>query len=98
MDNPAIVYIPPVKNNIIYFVSEPKAGIQAAFQPVTSRLLRERDMGQVTIFFAVRTLMLLLYTAISFMHLENLVLNPRDHLTMLSIEYLTCTHTAHTHL
>ena len=32
MDNPAIVYIPPVKNNIIYFVSdEPKAGIQAAF-------------------------------------------------------------------
>ena len=39
--------------------------------------------------------MLLLYTAISFMHLENLVLNPRNHLTMLSIEYLTCTHCTH---
>ena len=34
--------------------------------------------------------MLLLYRAISFMHLENLVLNPGDHLTILSIEYLTC--------
>ena len=32
MDHPAIVYIPPVKNNISYFVSDkPKAGIQAAF-------------------------------------------------------------------
>ena len=51
MDNPAIVYIPSVKNNIIYFVSDkPKASIQAAFQPVTSRLLRERDMGRVIIF------------------------------------------------
>ena len=41
MDNPAIVYVPPVKNKIIYFVSDkPKAGVQAAFQPVTSRLLK----------------------------------------------------------
>ena len=39
MDNPAIVYIPPAKNNIIYFVSDkPKARIQATFQPVTPRL------------------------------------------------------------
>ncbi len=51
MQNPAIVYIPPVKNNIKYLVSDkPKEGIQAAFQPIVERLLRERDMGRVIIF------------------------------------------------
>jgi len=50
MQNSAIVYIPPVKN-IIYCVSDkPKEGIQAAYQPIAARLLREREMGRVIIF------------------------------------------------
>lgn len=51
MQNPAIVYIPPVKNNITYVVSDkPKEGIQTAFQSVAVRLMTERDMGRVIIF------------------------------------------------
>lgn len=51
MRNPAIIYIPPIKSNITYFVSKkPKEGIQAAFKPIVTRLLRERDMGRIIIF------------------------------------------------
>ena len=98
MDNPAIVYIPPVKNNIIYFASDkPKAGIQAAFQPVTSRLLRERDMGRVIIFCRLYPDAIAIHSC--FLHaLGESCTEPRGSLTILSIEYLTCTHTAHTHL
>lgn len=51
MQNPAIVYVPPVWNNITYFVADkPKAGISATFQPIAERLIRERNMGRMIIF------------------------------------------------
>ncbi len=51
MKNPAIVYAPPIKNNIIFFVSEkPKGGIPEVFQPIAAKLAKERDMGRVIIF------------------------------------------------
>jgi len=40
--NPVIVYVPPIKNNIIICVSDQlKEGIQTAFQPIAARLIRE---------------------------------------------------------
>lgn len=52
MQDPAIIYIPPVKNNIAYFVADkPKSGISAAFSPIVEKLIRERDkMDRLIIF------------------------------------------------
>ena len=46
MQDPAIVYSPPVKKNITYFVRDkPKEGIPAAFNPIVERLITQRNMG-----------------------------------------------------
>lgn len=51
MQNPVIIYIPPVKNNIAYYVEDkPREGIRVAFKPIVDRLIRERNMGRVIIF------------------------------------------------
>ena len=51
MQDPAIVYSPPVKKNITYFVRDkPKEGIPAAFNPIVERLITQRNMGRVIIF------------------------------------------------
>ena len=48
MQDPAIVYSPPVKKNITYFVRDkPKEGIPAAFNPIVERLITQRNMGRV---------------------------------------------------
>lgn len=51
MNNPAIVYSPPINNNIIHFISDkPKGGISEAFQPIAAKLTKEREMGRVIVF------------------------------------------------
>ena len=51
MQKPAIVYLPPVKDNITYLVMDkPKAGISAAFQPISEALLNNREIGRILIF------------------------------------------------
>ena len=51
MQKPAIVYLPPVKDNITYLVMDkPKAGILAAFQPISEALLNNREIGRILIF------------------------------------------------
>ena len=51
MHNPAIVYVPPFKGNIMYFVLDKrKDGIYEEFQPIIIRLIIDRNMGRVTIF------------------------------------------------
>ena len=40
MQDTAIVYVPPLKNNVIYFVTDkPIGGISEAFQPIVDRLI-----------------------------------------------------------
>ena len=50
MRNPAIVYVPPFKGNIIYFVLDKPKGIHEAFRPIVTRLITDRNMGRVIIF------------------------------------------------
>ena len=51
MQDPAIVYSPPVKKNIAYFVhNKSKEGIPPAFNPIVERLITQRNMGRVIIF------------------------------------------------
>jgi hypothetical protein len=51
MQKPAVVYIPPVKSNIAYYVMDkPNGGIQMAFQPVVDKLINDRNMGRMIIF------------------------------------------------
>ena len=51
MQDTAIVYVPPLNNNIIYFVTDkPIGGISEAFQPIVDRLIRERTMDRIIIF------------------------------------------------
>ena len=51
MQKPAIVYLPPVKDNITYLVMDKsKAGISAAFQPISEALLNNREIGRILIF------------------------------------------------
>ena len=51
MQKPAIVYLPLVKDNITYLVMDkPKAGISAAFQPISEALLNNREFGRILIF------------------------------------------------
>ncbi len=47
MHDPAIIYVPPIKNNI---TSQETSDICAAFQPIAVRLLKERYMNRVIIF------------------------------------------------
>ena len=51
MQDTSIVYVPPLKNNIIYFVTDkPRGGISEAFQPIVDRLICERTMDRIIIF------------------------------------------------
>lgn len=51
MKTPAIVYVPPVKDNITYHVyDKPKGGIPAAFMPIVKGLLCNKNMGRIIIF------------------------------------------------
>lgn len=51
MQTPAIVYLSPEKDNIIYFVCEkPQGGISAAFKPIAMKLMEDRNMGRIIIF------------------------------------------------
>ena len=51
MQGTAIVYVPPLKKNITYFVADkPIGGISEAFQPIVDRLKRERTMNRIIIF------------------------------------------------
>lgn len=52
MQKPAIVYVPPVKGNIVYYVADkPLGGIAAAFKPISDALLLNAgSMGRILIF------------------------------------------------
>ena len=51
MQNTAVVYVPPLKHNIAYFVADkPIGGISEAFQPIVDRLKRERTMNRIIVF------------------------------------------------
>ena len=51
MQDTAIVYVPPLKNNTIYFVTDkPRGGISEAFQPIVDRLMCELTMDRIIIF------------------------------------------------
>ena len=51
MQTPSIVYVPPVKGNVIYNVfDKPKGGIPAAFSPIVDALRQNRNMGRILIF------------------------------------------------
>ena len=51
MQGTAVVYVPPLKKNITYFVADkPIGGISEAFQPIVDRLKRERTMNRIIIF------------------------------------------------
>ena len=51
MQDPAIIYIPPVRNNITYFVANrPKGGIPVFFQPIVQKIKEDRNMGRIIIF------------------------------------------------
>ncbi len=51
MNNPAIVYAPPIKNNIFFFcIGKAKGWYSWVFQPIAAKLAKERDMGRVIIF------------------------------------------------
>lgn len=51
MQKPAIVYIPPVKNNIAYYVcNKPAAGIAESFNPIVEELKVNRNLGRIIIF------------------------------------------------
>ena len=47
MQDTVIVYSPPVKKNITYFVQDkPKEGIPVAFNPIVERLITQRNTGR----------------------------------------------------
>ena len=51
MQNITVVYIPPLKHNIAYFVADKPIGdISEAFQPIVDRLKREHTMNRIIIF------------------------------------------------
>ncbi len=51
MQKPAVIYVPPVKSNIAYYVMDkPKDGIHVAFQPIVDKLIDDRNMGRIIIF------------------------------------------------
>lgn len=51
MQAPANIYVPPVRNNIMYFVADkPKGGIEVAFQHIVEKLKKDRNMGRIIIF------------------------------------------------
>lgn len=51
MKKPCIIYVPPVKGNIYYAVTEePEGGIREAFQPIVDYLISDRNMGRMIIF------------------------------------------------
>lgn len=51
MEKPVVVYVPPVKKNITYYVgNKPKDGIAAAFQPISQALLQQKRIGKILIF------------------------------------------------
>ena len=52
MRNPAIVYMSPLKNNIIFYVvNKPKEGIEPAFKPIVQRLIvNNSNTGRIIIF------------------------------------------------
>ena len=48
---PAVIYVPPLRNNITYFVGDkPKGGIGGVFQPIVEKLKLERNMGRIIMF------------------------------------------------
>ena len=53
MQKPSIIYLPPVKHNLVFGVYEkPKGGISVAFEPVVSNLKQDRNMGRIIIFLS----------------------------------------------
>lgn len=51
MQNPAIVYVPPVKKNMVYFVAnKPKGGLGLVFKPIVEKLKEDTNMGRIIIF------------------------------------------------
>ena len=55
LDNTHIVYVPPVKHNIAYYVAEkPSGGIPEVFGTLVKRIKEDEDIGRIII-FAART-------------------------------------------
>lgn len=51
MQAPAIIYVPPVRSNILYMVKDkPEGGIDEFFKPMVENLKVQRCMGRVIIF------------------------------------------------
>ena len=51
MQKPAIVHVPPAKDNITYFVvDKPQNGIATAFHRISKALVKERTMGRIIVF------------------------------------------------
>ena len=50
MESPAIIYIPPVRNNVMYYVANKPRGIDGAFRPIIDRLKYDRNIGRIIIF------------------------------------------------
>ena len=98
MQDTSIVYVPPLKNNIIYFVTDkPRGGISEAFQPIVDRLICERTW--IELLYFVDCMMRSLVFIISFKgHLGNISHNLRGLPTTLNIEWWTSILTAHTPL
>ena len=47
----SIVYLPPVKDNIVYTVGDKSnGGISVAFQPIVTRLIADKNMGRMIVF------------------------------------------------
>ena len=50
-DNTHIVYVPPVKHNIAYYVAEkPSGGFPEAFGSIIKRIKEDKDIGRIIIF------------------------------------------------
>ncbi len=76
---PAIVYAPPIKNNIFFVSEKPKGGIPEVFQPIAAKLAEERDMGRVIIFCRSYPDAISIHSYL-ITALINLVQNLKDHL------------------
>jgi ATP-dependent DNA helicase RecQ len=51
MHRPTIVYVPPVKGNITYYVADkPVGGLTVAFQPICKALIENKNMSRIIIF------------------------------------------------
>ncbi len=51
MQKPAVIYVPPVKSNIAYYVAEkPKEGIHGAFKPIVNEIIKGNNVGRIIIF------------------------------------------------